>query len=149
MFALYDVDFLSWSAIEIHDHFQSVEKYGRSGLNPILQTEGKFLMQRVPALVLLRLGSVVEQCIDQLCIKLLSVGDFEGLRLLARLKAVNHVRSIDVTALTALWKHRNRSSHDLDAEVTWDDVKGYEKVVQALVEPLAKEADPDGYSPRT
>lgn len=149
MFALYDVDFLSWSATEIHTHLQRIEGFGGPGMNPGLQTEGRFLMQRVPALVILRLGSVLEECIGHLCGQLLPAGSFEGVRMLERIKAVNRVRSIDVPVLSALWKLRVTVAHDVEAEVTWDEVKQYEKAVEALVEPLAKETDPDGYGPGT
>jgi hypothetical protein len=148
MLALYDVDFLSWSALEIHRQLQSAPDYDESGMNRNLQTEATFLMQRVPTLVMLRLGAVVEECVEKMCEGLLGPGQYERKRLLERVKGVNAVRPLDVTGLTALWQTRNAVAHNVEAAVSWENVRAFELIAEALVKPLAIEADPEGYTPR-
>jgi hypothetical protein len=146
MFSLYDIDFLDWSAQEIHKRIRMRPYDEDHGVH--LETEGNALLKNaVPSLLILRLGVLVEQCVGVLCSRLFDRDACKDLGVKERLTEISKLRTINVVGLKSVWLLRSRVAHNPKKVVTWDDVTKHTKVVWDFVEPFAKETAPDMFQP--
>jgi hypothetical protein len=137
MFSLYSIDAYKWSARDIRSGIAARED---GHYTPNIDLELRWALdEALPTYSLIKLAAVIEECTIILWNRRFPEINHKKFSQDERLKLLQALHHIDVTAFMELWTLRNKCVHNSTTSITWNQFDTHFKKVWDFVEQFASE----------
>ena len=151
LYSLYDLDHLMWQAKDIHERadFGShlVEMKHHSFYTNDFTNDADDVFEAFPALAMLRLGIIVEDCVKLICDVLHPEWKIEAEGVRGKLRAIQERHELDVNALIKVWTARSKVAHNSSAVITWEELDEHSKATWKFINAFANLSEPKPFLP--
>ena len=120
LFSLYSIDHYKWCARDIREEISKDEDH--LGMPFLHEMELRWVLdQALPTFLVIKLAAVVEECTEILWRRRFPEIKPRPFSQEEKLKLLQGLHEIDVSALMDLWKLRNACAHAANKNATWDE----------------------------